>query len=525
MKTSATQWFKTNGGKLQFSPTFNAAALFIHRHLEEGRSQKAAIRTLTQTITYATLAEQVNRFGNALLEHGLRPGDRILLIAKDGPEFCYLFWGAIKAGMVAIPLNALQRTETFAHVMQDSQCQAVVYSPEYAHEVLPAVEICRPWALLAFPMEGKGSLQEQAQSASADLALFPSHAEDVCFWLYSSGTTGLPKGVMHTHGALANVCHWVGTHAFGFREEDVYCSISKLFFAYGLCFAMGFPFWMGGTAILDERRPTPAIVLEWMQRFRPTVFSGVPTFFASMLQELEGQTPDFSHLRICCSAGEPLPGDLLHRWQKQTGMPLLDGIGATENLSHYITNTVADYRPHCSGRVIAGYEAKICNEAGHEVPLGEKGTLWVKSPSTAKGYWNQPEKNKTTFVEGWLRTGDSFSQDEAGYFYYQGRNDDLLKVGGVFVSPFQIEAALTQHPKVLEVAVAGVPDAQNLIKPKAWVVLNDPAEKKEALKEELRTHCKNDLAPYMTPRWIEFIEELPKTTTGKIRRFLLREKG
>ena len=509
---------------MKFPAPFNGVAHFIDRHLKEGRSQKVAIRTTSQAITYATLAEQVNRFGNALLQQGLQPGDRLLLIAKDCPEFCYLFWGAIKAGMVVIPLNALQRTETFAQIIEDSQCLAVVYSPEYAPEVVPALESCPSPAPMAFPLEGNDSLKAQAKKVSADLALFPSRAEDVCFWLYSSGTTGLPKGVPHTHRALATVCELVGANAFGMQEGDVYCSVSKLFFAYGLCFGMGFPFWMGGTAVLEERLPTPAVVLEWMEQFRPTVLAGVPTFFASLLRELESRTPDFSHLRLCCSAGEPLPGDLLRRWQQKIGRPLLDGIGATENLCHYITNTEADYQPDCSGRVIEGYEAKICNEAGDEVPVGETGTLWVKSPSLAKGYWNQPEKTQTTFVEGWLRTGDSFSQDAGGYFYYQGRNDDMLKVGGIFVSPFQIEATLTEHPKVLEVAVVGVPNEENLIKPKAWVVLNTRETNQEALKEELREHCKRHLAPYMTPRWIEFSEELPKTTTGKIRRFLLREK-
>lgn len=526
MEANTMHWRETEtGGDLVFSPSFNAAVLFIDRHLQEGRSEKIAIRTLSEEITYSALAHQVNRFGNALLEQGLKPRERFLMVVKDCPEFCFLFWGAIKAGIVVIPLNVLQRAETFAQVIDDSQCRAVAYSPEYAKEVLPALDFCKQQDLLAFPVAGKASLKSNAKTASPALAPFPSSSEDVCFWLYSSGTTGLSKGIVHTHRALAATSQLIGANAFEMKEDDIYFSGSKLFFAYGLGFAMNFPLWMGGTTVLDDRRPTPQIVLDLMSQFRPTIFSAVPTFYAALLKALENRDTDFSYLRICCSAGEPLPADLMRRWQKKTQVPLLDGIGATESLSHYITNTPKDYKAACSGRVVKGYQAEIRNDAGERLPCGENGTLWIKSPSAAKEYWHQPKKTEETFVDGWVRTGDVFHQDEAGYFYYQGRNDDMIKVGGIFVSPFQIESALSEHPKILEAGVVGIPDENNLIKPKAWVVLNTPEDADASLEEELKQHCKDRLAPYMYPRWVVFIEELPKTATGKIRRFLLRQQG
>ncbi len=514
------------GPVLEFSASFNAVALFIDRHLSEGRAAKIAIRTKTEDITYEKLAMNVNRCGNALLGLGLQPKERLLMVIKDCPQFFYLFWGAIKTGIIPVPVNGLLRSDTFASLIEDSHCAAVAYSLDYAEEVIPALSAKRGWEVHALPVEGEGkSLAVLMNDALSDLATIPATADSDCFWYYSSGTTGMSKGVVHPQRSLVATSQLMGVNTFGVREDDIFFAASKLFFAYGLGFAANFPLWVGGTAILDPRRPTPQTVMEMIERFRPTVFAAVPTFYATMLRDLETENPDFSSLRICSSAGEPLPADLLRRWQKKTHLPLLDGIGSTENLNNFIANRPDDVRPACSGQVVPGYQAEIRDENHQKVPIGEIGTLWIKGPSVASKYWNKPEKNAETFVDGWAKTGDVFSRDQGGYFYYQGRNDDMLKVGGIYVSPFEIESALSEHAKVLEAGVVGQPDHEGLLKPKAWVVLNDLKDTNQKMVEDLQQHCKKRLAPYMYPRWIVFVEDLPKTATGKIRRFLLRQRG
>ncbi len=516
-----------SGGRTRigFAPVFNVAVPFIDRHLAEGRADRAAIRTERETVTYGQLAERVNRCGNALKDLGIGAGERVVMVVKDSPEFVYLFWGAIKAGIVPVPLNTLLRGPDYAFMIENSECAAVVYSPEYQAEVDPALQAAghKPGHVLATE-GGDGSLKALIAAAGAALDPAPAAAGDDCFWLYSSGSTGRPKGAVHAHRAMVVTSQCYGVETLGIGEDDVCFSAAKLFFAYGLGNAMTFPFWVGGTGVLSDRRPSPEMTFEIIERHRPSLYFGVPTLYAAQLQALEKASPDLSSLRLCVSAGEALPPDILRRWRERTGLMLLDGIGATEVLHIFISNRTDDVKPGSTGREVPGYQARVVGEDGAEAAAGEAGTLWVKGDSNAGRYWNNTARTRTSMVEGWFDTGDTYIRDADGYYLYCGRSDDMMKVGGIWCSPFEIEARLVEHEKVLEAAVIGRQDAENLIKPAAYVVLNDPADAGDALAEELMRHCKSGLAAYKYPRWVHFEAELPKTATGKIQRFVLRQR-
>jgi len=508
---------------LDFAPVFNAAVPFIDRHGSEGRADKLAIRTnLGVDVSYRQLAENVNRCGNALLALGLERGDRVLLIVKDCAEFFYGFWGAIKAGLVPVPINTLLRAKDYAYILADSGCKLLVYSPEYTAEVQDALaQLESPPRSIS--VEGvQESLQTLISVASAELDPVATSADDDCFWLYSSGSTGSPKGAVHRHRDMVVSSQFYGVEVLGVREDDICFSAAKLFFAYGLGNGMTFPLWVGGTSVLYDGRPTPQSTFETIETFRPTLYFGVPTLYAAQLQALDQLRPDLSSVRLCVSAGEALPADIFNRWREKTGLIILDGIGSTEALHIFISNRIDDLMPGSSGRVVPGYQLRIIDESGQEAPAGEPGRLWIRGDSTARCYWNNPEKSDQTMVDGWLDTGDTYFQDEEGYYYYCGRNDDMMKVGGIWCSPFEIEAKLIEHSEVLEVAVVGKADGVGLIKPEAYIVLKNPPESPDLLTEELRKHCKEGLAPYKYPRQFHFVAELPKTATGKIQRYKLR---
>jgi len=510
---------------ITFGPGFNVAVPFIDRHLDEGRGAKVVIRTVSgREVTYAQLAEGVNRCGNALTALGIERGQRMLMVVKDCPEFFYLFWGAIKAGIVPVPLNTLLRTADYRYMIEDSGCAAVVWSPEFAAEVLPAVGAAKPGPGVALPVEGDGrSITALMAEASAKLEAVPAAATAPCFWLYSSGSTGRPKGAVHRHRDMVATSQWYGQEVLGVREDDVCFSAAKLFFAYGLGNANTVPLWAGASVVLLDVKPTPENTFETIERLKPTIFYGVPTLYAAQLQALEKASPDLSSLRACVSAGEPLPADIFRRWKERTGTQILDGIGSTEALHIFISNRHEDARPGWSGTPVPGYEVRIVDDRGNPVPPGESGRLQVKGPSTAAYYWNNPEKTAATMLGDWLDTGDTYTRDADGYYQYCGRSDDMLKVGGIWCSPIEIESRLVSHPKVLETAVIGAPDAAGLVKPEAWVVLREGVRASESLADELMQHCKGALAPYKFPRRIHFVQELPKTATGKIQRFRLRQ--
>lgn len=505
-----------------FSDNFNVAVPMIDRHLEEGRGDKCAIRGAFGEVTYAKLAADVNRAGNALSELGLTQGARVLMMVKDCPEFFYLFWGAIKAGFVPVPLNTLLKSADYAFMIEDSGCEAVIYSPEFAGEVEGALGQLEEPPAHALLTEGDGGFDGLRAAANDTLDPAPASANDDCFWLYSSGSTGRPKGTVHAHKDIPVTAIHYAVGVLGMTEDDVCFSAAKLFFAYGLGNAMTFPLWVGATAVLDARPPSPDMTFQVIETHKPTIYYGVPTLYAAQLRALENATPDLSSIRVCVSAGEALPGDILRRWQEKTGLLILDGIGSTEILHIFISNMIDDHKPGASGRLVPGYDAKILDEEGNEAAQGDSGKLMIRGDSIAKYYWNNPEKTAATMQGDWIDTGDTYYQDEDGYFVYCGRNDDMMKVGGIWCSPFEIEARLIEHPKVLEAAIVARADDDGLIKPEAYIVLNDPSDAGDDLAAELLDHCKDGLARYKYPRWFNFVEELPKTATGKIQRFKLR---
>ncbi|HED15120.1 MAG TPA: benzoate-CoA ligase family protein [Gammaproteobacteria bacterium] len=509
---------------VQFADNFNVAVPFIDRHLREGRGDKTMLTTATgDTVNYAQLADAVNRCGNVLLQSGLSRGDRVLMMIKDCPAFLYVFWGAIKAGFIPVPINTLLRAHDYAYMIEDSDCRGVIYSPEFADDVEQALTLVSTTPDVVLPTEGEAALDNLINKASSTLDPAPATATDECFWLYSSGSTGRPKGAVHLHRDMVITSQFYGVETLGVTEQDCCFSAAKLFFAYGLGNGMTFPLWVGGSAVLYGGRPTPDATFEVIEKYRPSLYFGVPTLYAAQLQVLESSHHDLSSIRYCVSAGEALPADVYKRWKQQTGLKILDGIGSTEALHIFISNRPDDIKPGTSGRMVHGYEAKIIDEQGAPVAIGEGGRLLIRGDSTAKYYWNNPQKTASTMVDGWLDTGDTYFEDEEGYYHYCGRNDDMLKVGGIWCSPFEIEACLIEHPKVLEAAIIGRKDTNDLIKPAAYIVLNHPEDAGEALQRELHDHCRAGMAHYKYPRWFTFVAELPKTATGKIQRFKLRE--
>lgn len=512
---------------IDYAPRFNAAVAFVDRHLDEGRGDKIAIRTLDgRDVTFAELARQVNRWGNMLTAKGVSPGERQLMMVADCPEFFYAFWGAIKVGVIPVPVNTLLRAKDYRYMIEDSGASVVVWSEPFADEVAPALAEAATQPAHALPI---AEAVVATQSASDILEPHPTTSEDDCFWLYSSGSTGFPKGAVHRHRDMVVTSQLYGVDVLGCGEGDVFFSAAKLFFAYGLGNAMTFPLWVGGTAVLAAPRPTPDMTFEVIERFKPSLYFGVPTLYAAQLAALDNAAPDLSSIRYCVSAGEALPSHLFRAWKERTGLVILDGIGSTEALHIFISNRTDDQRPGTSGHMVPGYEARIVGEDEAPVAPGQAGTLHIRGQSLARLYWNKPEKTaETMLADGWLSTGDTYRQDDDGYYVYEGRSDDMMKVGGIWTSPVEIEACLIEHPRVLEVAVVARADKDDLIKPEAWIVLKDRTaveddRTRSAIERELYDHVKKSLAPYKYPRWWHFADELPKTATGKIQRFKLRE--
>jgi benzoate-CoA ligase len=505
---------------------FNVATHFVDRNVAEGRAHQPAFLCDDRVLTYGDVLDLTNRTGNALRELGVEMEDRVLVLCLDGPEFLGAFWGAIKIGAVPVPVNTLMRAADYRYFLDDSRARvAVVSSP-----LLPEAETALAGApylrhvLVAGGAPGRhGSFEEHVARASAVLEPAPTSRDDTAFWLYSSGSTGFPKGAVHLHHDMVVCTETYARQVLDLGPTDRVYSAAKLFFAYGLGNAGYFPMGVGAQSILSPHRPTPEGVFDLLTRRRPTLFFGVPTLYAAMLAIKDAERRwDLSSLRLCISAGEALPEELYTRWRERFGVEIVDGIGTTEILHIFLSNRPGEARPGSTGRPVPGYEAAIVDDDGRPVPAGEIGNLRVKGDSTMAFYWNKHEKTKETLHGHWIQTGDKYWQDPDGYFWYAGRADDMLKVGGIWVSPVEVEAALVKHPAVLEVAVVGHEDQDRLVKPRAFVVLKDPQAASPALALELAAFVKAHIAPYKYPRWVEFVPELPKTATGKIQRFKLR---
>jgi benzoate-CoA ligase family protein len=505
---------------------FNVASWFVDRNVTEGRGATPAFQYEGRTLTYGQVQELVNRTGNALLEIGVEPENRVLMLCLDAPEFIGTFWGAIKIGAVPIPTNTLMRTADYLYFLNDSRAKVAVVSAALLAEVGPALTEARhlKHVLVAGGAPGPYmSFEDRVGKASTSLAAAPTSRDDPAYWQYSSGSTGFPKGAVHLHHDMVVCCETYARQVLGIRPDDRVFSAAKLFFAYGLG-ATGFiPMSVGAQAVLYPHRPTPEGVFEVIARFRPTLFFGVPTLYAGMLAVKDAEKRfDTSSLRLCVSAGEALPDELFTRWRERFGVEIIDGIGTTEICHIFISNRPGATRPGATGQPVPGYEAIVVDDDGRLVPQGEIGNLRVKGDSTMAYYWNKHDKTKETLFGPWIQTGDKYYEDAEGYFWYCGRSDDMLKVGGIWVSPVEVEATLVRHPAVLEAAVVGREDSDRLVKPQAFVVLKEPASGGDKLADELKAFVKDKIAPYKYPRWIDFVAELPKTATGKIQRFKLR---
>lgn len=505
---------------------YNASTWFIDRHLKQGRSDKIAYIDAEGSHTYAQLADKVNRAGNMLKDLGLHMEDRIAMITLDTMDFPAVFWGAIKAGIVPVPLNTLLTTGDYGYMLSDSRARILVISEELFDKVepiLPDLPLLETVIVSGKNGFGHPLLSDLLAKADSKLKTAETTRDDVAFWLYSSGSTGAPKGALHLQRDLPATAVHYGQQVLGIQEDDVTFSAAKLFFAYGLGNGMTFSLHVGATTVLLKDRPTPEAVMKTLADHQPTIFYGVPTLYGSILADPQYKRETGStRMRVCVSAGEALPEDVGKRWEERFGAAILDGLGSTEMLHIFLSNRHGEVRYGTSGKPVPGYELKIISDDGKEVPQGEMGELIVRGPSSAVAYWNQREKSLKTFRGEWTHTGDKYYVDDDGYYRYAGRGDDMLKVGGIWVSPFEVEAALISHEKVQEAAVVGEADGEGLIKPKAFVVLAPGENGSEVLAEELQAYVKSKLAPYKYPRWVEFVEALPKTATGKIQRFKLR---
>ena len=501
---------------------YNAAVDLVERNMEAGRADKVAYIDDSGRHTYAELASRVNRAANVLVGLGVKREERVALALLDTIDFPAAFLGAIKAGIVPVALNTLLTTPDYEYMLRDSRAQALIVAEPLLKVVLPLLgqlPDLRHVIVAGQDAPGHPLFSDLLAKAGGEFKAAPTLADDICFWLYSSGSTGAPKGTVHLHSHLVLTADLYAVPVLGIRESDVVFSAAKLFFAYGLGNALTFPLAVGATTVLMAERPTPDSVFKRMVEHKATIFYGVPTLYAAMLVSPNFPKKEDLALRVGTSAGEALPPEILKRFAERTGVELLDGIGSTEMLHIFISNRPGDVKPGTTGKAVPGYTLRLLDEQGKEVKPGELGELQISGPTSALMYWNQREKTKNTFQGPWTKSGDKYTQVEGGYYAYGGRSDDMLKVGGIYVSPAEVEAALVSHQAVLECAVVGHEDADKLVKPKAFVVLKPGAQ---ATDEELKAHVKAALAHYKYPRWVEFVTELPKTATGKIQRFKLR---
>src|SRR5215831_17345844 len=516
---------------IDFPEHFNMADYFLYHNLEEGREDKICLYFNDQTYTYGEVSRMSNRVGNALREAGVRIEDRVLIVLPDGPEFVWTWFGAARIGAVITMVNPLLPSGDYRYYLEYTRARVAVVHEAFLKPFAEAAADAN-YLRKMLVVRNEGAIQKVSTDSESRVEIVSfrehvsqqpvtcrpadTHRDDVAIWLFTSGSTGHPKGAVHLQHDLPYNTEVFAKRTMGVNENDLTVSVPKLFFGYATGTNLLFPFAVGGATALFAERSTPEKMFEVIERYRPTILTTVPTMINTMLNADDESARDVSSIRFCYSAGEALPVELYHRWKAKFGVEICDGIGSAEMFHIYITNRPGDVRPGSLGRIVAGYEAKIVDADEKEVSAGEMGTLKIKGDSAALCYWNAHEKSKETFAGDWCTTGDQFHVDEEGYYWYHGRTDDMLKVSGVFVAPAEIENCLLQHDSVLEAAVIGHDDGHGLIKPKAFVVLRSGATGNEVLANQLKEFVKARLALHKYPRWIEFISALPKNDRGKI---------
>jgi benzoate-CoA ligase family protein len=524
---------------VEFPERFNMADYFLYHNLEEGRENKVCLYFQDQTYTYGDAARMSNRTGNALRELGVEMEDRVLIVLPDCPEFVWTWFGAARIGAVITMVNPLLPADDYRYYLEYTRARVAVVHQSLAPPFVEAVASANHLRSVLVVDDG-AAMEAQLVDPRGRVKYFPfaetveaqtvacraadTHRDDIAIWLFTSGSTGHPKGAVHLQHDLPYNTEVFAKRTMGVNENDLTVSVPKLFFGYATGTNLLFPFAVGGATALFAERSTPEKLFEVIERYRPTILTTVPTMINGILNAEDASTHDLSSIRFCYSAGEALPVELYHRWKQTFGVEICDGIGSAEMFHIYITNRPDDVKPGSLGRVVEGYEAKIVDAGDNEVPTGEMGTLKIKGDSASLCYWNAHEKSKQTFAGDWCTTGDQFHLDADGYYWYHGRTDDMLKVGGIFVAPAEIENCLLQHDAVLECAVIGHDDGDGLVKPKAFVVARDGHEAGDALVDDIQQFAKTRLALYKYPRWVEFVPSLPKNDRGKIDRKLLKSR-
>lgn len=520
---------------ISFPERFNMADFFLYHNLEEGRENKICLHFSDSTWTYGDVARLSNRTGNILRELGVEIEHRVLIVLPDSPEFVWTWFGAARIGAVITMVNPLLPATDYQYYLEYTRARVAVVHRSYLDTFAAGAKDAR-WLRAVIVVDDSdeqlnnhsnarvtwANFKTSVSNASDECVPAHTHRDDIAIWLFTSGSTGHPKGAVHLHHDLPFNTEVFAKRTIGVKESDITVSVPKLFFGYATGTNLLFPFAVGAATALFAERSTPEKIFEVIQRYRPTILTTVPTMINGMLN-VETENKDLSSLRFCYSAGEALPIELYDRWMKQFGVEIYDGIGSAEMFHIYITNRPGDVKPGSLGRVVDGYTASIVDANGQQVKTGEMGTLKIKGDSAALCYWNAHEKSKETFAGDWCTTGDQFHVDEAGYYWYHGRTDDMLKVSGVFVAPSEIENCLLQHPGVLECAVIGHDPGDGLVKPKAFIVLKEGYLSSNQLADEIKDFVKTTIAIYKYPRWIDFVPSLPKNDRGKIDRKRLKE--